>query len=87
MVRSLSRGSSARSTGSKPPADRPPAYGARATSSASSNAGYVVEETVTTKSTSQVESSVGEGAFQAESAAVASVVNESYDEDGEKTFL
>ena len=57
--RSFSRGSSARSTGPKSPTDRPPAYGVRAAGAA----GYMVEETITTKETSNVESSVADTGY------------------------
>ena len=94
MVRSLSRGSSGRSS-AKTPTDRPPAYGYGASATATTNGGYVTEETITTETTSKVESSPGGGAFgeggaygeetsilSSAQAAAGAAVNVSYAEDG-----
>ena len=77
--RSLSRGSSARSMGSKTPVDRPPAYVRKDSAAKGAAEGYVIEESLTTKETSNVQSSVagyGGGAGRS----VALEVN--YDDDG-----
>lgn len=52
------------SRGSKPPSDRPPAYGAKTTSAKGGSGGLIIEETVTEK-TSHLESSALDGGYEA----------------------
>lgn len=78
--RSFSRGSSARSTGPKSPTERPPAYNV----SGSGAAGYMVEETITTTETSNVESAGADIAYNTRTRPVNALEVE-YD-DGEGKF-
>ena len=59
ISRSYSRGSSTRSTGAKTPTDRPPSYKAKT----SGPGGYIVEETITSKETSKVETSANDAGY------------------------
>jgi len=65
MVRSSGSRGSARSTGSKTPTERPPAYGhgAGAAAGVSSNKGFVIEEHITTDTSTNVESAVDGGGY------------------------
>jgi len=79
ISRSYSRGSSTRSTGPKAPTDRPPSYKAKN----SGTGGFIVEETITSKETSTVETSAnGTGYDSRVGRGTALEVN--YHEDEEK---